>query len=350
MSSKENHFTWQKALSLGGILCLILLLFCVSGCQSDGDGKPKMGNPFASKEKKLTETEKKIAQLNQDAEKAARSGKLNEAKKSYEEILAIYDQKETKKSKNEKEEFKREVGPYCQLGIIAENFGQFEKAEDYYRQAMEVDPKDPKPVNCLGYCFLSQRRLDDAILYLNKAVEMDPSEPKFSNNLGLAYGLKKDYDHAFQCFRRVASEADAYYNMSALFAMNEQEKEAKMALERAVEIDPNHREAKRMLTAYSEYEQNPDEYSKPLLSGSFPGASIPYQEATAGGSAGQIPASYERQFGAIHQTAMGSAGMTGSAGTTASAGTSGSAGAASMAGTSGSVGAGVGPVSPAGMN
>lgn len=310
MNKKDEFLAWQRFLNLGKILCFVLLLVCICGCQSN-EGSKKSGkktNPFSAKERKLSEIDSQISKLYEEADKASRNGRVHDVRRAYEKVLVIYEEN------RETEGFKREVEPYCRLGMILEGFGQYDEAEKYYRQAMEVNPKSPVPVNSLGYCYMNQQRLDDAISYFEKAVELAPMEPKFNNNLGLAYGMKKDYDKAFQCFRRVTNEADAYYNMSGVYAMNEEEEKAKDCLLRAVQIDPTHREAKRMLTAYSEYEQNPEEFSKPLLSGNYPGSSIPFQDsqpmnsdgtlghgAAAGEPANPMPANYTRQYGSIHQ-------------------------------------------------
>ena len=296
MSRKDVQFRWRPFLNLGGILCLVFLVLCF-GCQNDSGGKNKKANPFSSKEKKLSKLDSEIAKLYEEADSAKRNGKVHDARRAYEKVLVIFDENK------ETEGFKPNIEPYCQLGMIFEGFGQFVKAEEYYRKAMEIDPESAIPINCLGYSYISQGRLDEAIEYLQKAVDIDPMEPKFNNNLGLAYGMKKDYEKAFMCFRRVTNEANAYYNMSSIYAMNGMEDEAKRALQITVEMNPNHHEAKRMLTAYSEYERNPEEFSQPLLSGDFPGASVPYQERTAsdvGEMNGSMPKNYTKQYGSIH--------------------------------------------------
>lgn len=296
MSGKNSQFQWRSFLTLGGILCLVLT-FCL-GCQNDSGVKNKKTNPFSAKEKKLNKLDTEIAKLYEEADSAKRNGKPHDARRAYEKIIVVFEE-----NKNT-EGFKPTIEPYCQLGMIFEGFGQFDKAEEFYRKAMEIEPESPIPLNCLGYSYVTQGKLDDAIKYLQKAVDIDPMEPKFNNNLGLAYGMKKDYEKAFMCFRRVTNEANAYYNMSSIYAMNGMEEEAKRALQVTVEMNPNHHEAKRMLTAYSEYERNPEEFSQPLLSGDFPGASVPYQERVAGHASGMsdssMPQNYSKQYGSIH--------------------------------------------------
>ncbi len=288
MRKNETHLAWRKILHFVGILGLVSILFCTSGCKTTGGGNgAKKTNPFASKEKKLSAIEEEINTLLVEAESAKRAGKPQEARKAYEKIIDIYEANEGNP------DCKPSVEVYCQIGMNVESFGQYEMAIGYYNQAIQIDPKDPMPYNSLGYCYMSQRQMDKAVENFQKAIELAPLEEKYNNNLGLAYGIQRDYDKAFECFRRVSTEADAYYNMSAIFAMNGEEKEAKMVLERAVELNPNHREAKRMLTAYAEYEQNPEEFSEPHLSGSYPGGSIPYKEASTSAPIGNAAPSTE---------------------------------------------------------
>lgn len=299
MNRNENFRTLRFVLGFMGVLFLAFIVFSASGCQSDSGGSKKTTNPFSAKEKKLNALEQEITSQYGKADKATRGGKTHEALEAYMKILAIYDENK------ENPDLKREVEPYCRIGMIHEGYGQYAEAEKFYRQAMDVDPKSPVPYNSLGYSYITQQRLDDAIEYLQKAVEMAPTEPKYNNNLGLAYGLKKDYDQAFLCFRRVSTEADAYYNMSGVFAMNGSEAEAKMALERAVELNPNHREAKRMLLAYDEQKQNPEDAEMAALPGNFPGASVPYRDGTSA-AGGMNAAPYHRQYGSAHREIMSS--------------------------------------------
>lgn len=285
MSKNENQNALKKSLGLAGILCLVLVLICSVGCKSSELGESKKhSNPFSSKERKLNELETQIDTLYGEAEKAQRSGKTHEARKAYEQIVDIYD-----KNKNNKD-LKREVEPYCRLGMIMETFGQYDKAEDYYRQAIAVDQKNPAPLNSLGYCYLNQQRLDDAIEYFHKAIDLAPMEPKYNNNLALAYGLKKDYGQAFKYFRRVSSEDVTYYNMSAIFAMNHDDERAKSALQQVVAINPNHREAQRMLSTYQEAEQNPESFNQQMMAGGYTGTTVPYQPAPTSGAVGNYAA------------------------------------------------------------
>ena len=286
MSKNENQNTWKKTLGLAGILCLVFVMICSVGCKSSEFGESKKpSNPFSSKERKLNELETQIEKLYGEAEKAQRSGKTHEARKAYEQIVEIYD-----KNKDNKD-LKREAEPYCRLGIIMETFGQYDQAENYYRQAIAIDAKNPAPLNSLGYCYLNQHRLEEAIEYFHKAIDLAPMEPKYNNNLALAYGLKKDYGQAFKYFRRVSSEDDTYYNMSAIFAMNHDEERAKSALEQVVAINPNHREAQRMLATYQESEQDPKSYGSQMMAGGYTGPTVPYQPAQTSGAVGNSAAS-----------------------------------------------------------
>jgi len=281
MSRNEKTKAWRMNLGLGRILCLVLVVVCFMGCQSTdpGESTKKRTNPFSAKERKLAELETQISTLYGTAEKAQRSGKTHEARKAYEEILAIYDKNK------ENKDLKRDVEPYCRLGVIMETFGQYDMAEEYYRMAMDLEPKNPTPINSLGYCYLNQHRLEEAIEYFQKAVEIAPMEPKFNNNLALAYGMKKEYGQAFKYFRRVSSEDEAYYNMSAIFAMNNEEEKAKSALEQVVALNPNHREAQRMLSTYTESEQEAA-LGEPMLAGGYSGATVQYQPAQTSGAVG----------------------------------------------------------------
>lgn len=282
----------------GGFLSagIFLVVFCI-GCQNSGNSENSGGagwqNPFASKESKRIAAEKEAETLLADAEKSFRNKNNLEARAGYLKLLAYYD---------EHPEVKRDQLPYCRLGLISEDLKAYDQAEKYYRDAIALDEKKAEPYNNLGFCMFSQRKYEEAIRWLEKATECDPAEKKYHNNLGLAYGAINNYAKAFEHFRLAMPEADAYYNLSSIFAMQGKENEAVLALKQALTADPTHKNAARMLAVYDEYNRHPEYYHNPNdYRQNQPGGLVNYQERMPAPPAEMSQAPVSGQYGAGYQ-------------------------------------------------
>ena len=77
-----------------------------------------------------------------------------------------------------------------QLSIMAFNLRKaknYEEAINMYRQAIKVEPENPKLFFDLSECYTSTDRPEQAILLLDTAIILDKSCAAFYNNRGLIY-------------------------------------------------------------------------------------------------------------------------------------------------------------------
>ncbi len=88
--------------------------------------------------------------------------------------------------------------PWFLLGEIYEAADLSEKAEEAYRQAMELDPLQWKPLNNLALFLMKENpsATKEAITLLQKAIQLDASQPEPIINLALACFKIADYDTA----------------------------------------------------------------------------------------------------------------------------------------------------------
>lgn len=133
---------------------------------------------------------------------SAKHGKMDEAKKSYEEILRrLPDQPVA----------------HHRLAIIADNEGDFRTAEVHYRAALNSNATDPDLLSDVGYSYLLQTDYQQSEQFLREALGLQPDHKHALNNLALLYSLKGDYDATAETLRRANSQQDAETKLAKLF-------------------------------------------------------------------------------------------------------------------------------------
>ena len=82
-------------------------------------------------------------------------------------------------------------------GALAERQKHFEPAEQYFRQALEIDPNNAMVLNYLGYMLADKgTRLPEALKMIRKAVELEPMNGAYLDSLGWAYFKLGQYELA----------------------------------------------------------------------------------------------------------------------------------------------------------
>lgn len=109
---------------------------------------------------------------------------------------------------------------YQALGILRDLDSDFDGAQALYRLVLTQAPVNAKALNNLGYSYYLAGDLIRAEMYLRQATQRQPDFQRAWTNLGLVYVRNGQSERAFQAFRRVMSEADAY-NDIGYFAMLE---------------------------------------------------------------------------------------------------------------------------------
>ena len=88
-------------------------------------------------------------------------------------------------------------------GALAERQKHLEPAEQFFRQALEVDPNSAMTLNYLGYMLADKGiRLPEALKLIRKAVELDPMNGAYLDSLGWTYFKLGQYEEAEENLRR----------------------------------------------------------------------------------------------------------------------------------------------------
>ena len=94
------------------------------------------------------------------------------------------------------------VIPYMQLGVIYEQQGKTDKATEYYKKTLDINPKFAPAANNLAWLYAEHGgNLDVALSLAETAKEQQPEDPGISDTLGWIYYKKQAYLKAITLFK-----------------------------------------------------------------------------------------------------------------------------------------------------
>jgi superkiller protein 3 len=129
------------------------------------------------------------------------------------------------------------------LGLAWEKSGDYEKAESYYREAIETANENKcKYLNRLGYFLTERGRYDESVEILNKAIELNPAS-LYYENLGYAFEQSGKLAEAEAIYQKAVEMAeynkDVYENRLGIFYYNQGKYDQSIThYSRAVELNP----------------------------------------------------------------------------------------------------------------
>lgn len=91
---------------------------------------------------------------------------------------------------------REDAGNYMNLGLIYRLKNDEASAEEMYKKAVELAPKNPNTYGSLGALYLSQDRVDEAMPLFEKCLELDSSIAQIHANLAVCYARKGRFDEA----------------------------------------------------------------------------------------------------------------------------------------------------------
>jgi tetratricopeptide (TPR) repeat protein len=88
-------------------------------------------------------------------------------------------------------------------GELAERQKHYEPAEQFFRQALELQPGNAMVLNYLGYMLADKgKQLPEALKLIRKAVELEPMNGAYLDSLGWAYFKMGEYELAEENLRQ----------------------------------------------------------------------------------------------------------------------------------------------------
>jgi serine/threonine protein kinase len=141
------------------------------------------------------------------------------------------------------------------------------KAETLLQKAADIDPDNVEAHFYLGKLYTSKRNYPKAIRAYDRATALDPHFTDCFFNLGLLYYTTKDYAKAERMFSRVVQLRpsyldEAYFNLAVVQNLQGNVVESIQNLEKALEVNPANKRAKRFLLRIRRTSQNGSETSQ----------------------------------------------------------------------------------------
>lgn len=122
--------------------------------------------------------------------------------------------------------------------VAYDMLGKHEEASVEYEKAIKLDPTNDLYYNNKGFSYLLQMRTEEATSAFRKALENNPNNKTAHANLGYAYGLKGIYELALKEFKLASDEASAYNNLGYIYIKDGKLTEAIESYNNALKIDP----------------------------------------------------------------------------------------------------------------
>lgn len=130
------------------------------------------------------------------------------------------------------------------LGLVYLSSSQEDKALKEFEEAISIDPLYKKPFLNIGALYSSKKDYEKAISYYKKALEIDPNYLEAIQNIGGQYILQKKFAQALPYFKELLRKDPKYLDAYQLIAEVYQEqglyKNAIESLEKGIEVDEKH--------------------------------------------------------------------------------------------------------------
>lgn len=200
--------------------------------------KYELANEVVYELNKINEREKKIA-IDRDAEEFFNQGNL------------FYDLGDFEKAE---EQYKRAIQlnqeyteAHNNLGVLFYNSEKYEKAEEEYREAIRINPEGAEAHYKLGVLLGKLKRYGEAEKEFREAIKINPDYGWAYDNLGLVLSNLNRFDEAEEEHREAIrinpEDAKAHNNLGVLLKNLERYEEAGEEYREAIRINPEYAKA-----------------------------------------------------------------------------------------------------------
>jgi Flp pilus assembly protein TadD len=141
------------------------------------------------------------------------------------------------------------VDQLLQRAYQAHQAGRLDDAERLYQELLAIAPDDVDGCNLLGLLCVESGQPKKAIAPLTNAVRLRPDDPQARYNLGIAHKDMAEFNKAAEQFREVVQlspdNVDACIALANVFRADHKLDEARQAFDVSLQLDPAHKGAKQ---------------------------------------------------------------------------------------------------------
>ncbi len=140
---------------------------------------------------------------------------------------------------------KQDFHSYSQLGIQAQEVGDYEKAVELFKKSIELKKDYFKSWLNLGACYLKLNNLIEAEHALLKAASLNPDDYAPHNNIGIVYSKLNKPEMAIKEFLKAIElnpeSANSYFNLGLAHDSIGAQDKAYEAFKKAIELNPSYK-------------------------------------------------------------------------------------------------------------
>lgn len=149
--------------------------------------------------------------------------------------------------------------------------GDWAKAEQHYRKALEINPKNTRAMFDLGDAFLAQENHEEAMKYFEKVVKAEQNKTVKAlahHNVGYIHQKKKEYDAAIEAYkdalRNNPHDEDTRYNLALCQKLKQQQdQQQKQQEQKEKENEKNQDDKQDQQDRNKEKQQKEDQQQQP---------------------------------------------------------------------------------------
>lgn len=149
------------------------------------------------------------------------------------------------------------------------NNGEYDKAIEIFKKAVELNPNDDDSWRWLGNSYNRNGQIEEAIKYYLKAAELNPDDSRNWFNLGISYSNNEQYKEAINSFLKVVElnpdDSYSWYGLGNSYIKNKQVEDAIKSLLKATELNSNDYQSWLDLAISYIHNEQYEEAIEPLL-------------------------------------------------------------------------------------
>lgn len=179
---------------------------------------------------------------------------VEELSKSHAGIVQVVESQKKTLAEEERKRTAAEARRINNAGVMAYHNGQYEKALELFRSAIDMEPSLTEAYNNLGLTYTEMNEEKKAVEAFKKAIELSPELAAAYNNLGYVFYRLGSFQEAIEMYNeaigRSANNGSAYTNLGNAHYKLGRTDDAIEAWKKALAIDPANEKAKRNLKRF----------------------------------------------------------------------------------------------------